>query len=128
MPASNAAAHRLTPDPAAVLSKAVWRAAEQLDLRQTRVAKMLGLSTATASRMAAGDWRLAEDSKAWELATAFVRIYRSLAGITGGEQQAMRAWLHSQNDALGDEPAHMIATTEGLIHVLHYLDAARSRI
>ena len=120
--------HSVTPDPAAVLSKAVLRAAEQLDLRQARVAKMLGLSTATASRLASGEWLLPQDSKAWELATAFVRIYRSLAAITGGEVQAMRDWLHSRNDALGDEPVHMIVTTEGLIHVLHYLDAARGRI
>jgi len=119
--------HHAVPDAAAVLSKAVLRAAEQLDLRQTRLAKILGLSTATASRLTAGDWLLPEDSKTWELATAFVRVYRSLAAITGGEVQAMRAWLHSRNDALGDEPAHMIVTTEGLIHVLHYLDAARGR-
>jgi hypothetical protein len=111
-----------------VLSKAAVRAADQLDLRQAQLARLLGLSTATVSRMTSGDWFLAEDSKAWELATAFVRIYRSLSAITGGKLQSMRDWLHSHNDALGDEPVQLIVTTEGLIHVLHYLDAARSRI
>jgi len=113
---------------AAVLSKATVRAAEQLDVRQAQLAKVLGLSAATTSRLAAGSWLLPQDSKAWELAAAFVRLYRSLAAITGGKAQAMRDWLHSGNDALGGEPAQRILTAEGLFHVIHYLDAARGRI
>lgn len=111
-----------------VLSKATVRAAEQLDVRQAQLAKVLGLSAATASRLAAGSWLLQQDSKAWELAAAFVRLYRSLAAVTGGKTQAMREWLHSGNDALGGEPAQRILTAEGLFHVVRYLDAARGRI
>jgi hypothetical protein len=110
------------------LSKAAVRAADQLDLRQVDLAKILGLSAATTSRLRAGTWRLPSDSKSWELATVFVRLYRSLSAITGGDMQAMRAWLHSGNDAFGGEPAALILTAEGLISVLHYLDAARGRI
>lgn len=113
---------------AAVLSKATVRAAEQMDVRQTQLARILGLSGATTSRLAAGTWLLPQDSKAWELAAAFVRLYRSLAAVTGGKSQAMRAWLHSDNDALGGEPAQRILTAEGLFHVVQYLDAARGRI
>ena len=113
---------------AAVLSKAAVRAAEQLDVRQAQLARVLGLSAATASRLAAGTWVLPRDSKAWELAAAFVRLYRSLAAVTGGKAQAMRDWLHSANDALGAEPAQRILTAEGLFHVVQYLDAARGRI
>jgi transcriptional regulator with XRE-family HTH domain len=113
---------------AALLSKATLRASDQLGLRQADLAKILGLSAATASRLRAGGWRLPSGSKAWELATAFVRVYRSLSAITGGDAQAMRTWLHSGNDAFGAEPAARILTAEGLISVLHYLDAARGRI
>ena len=113
---------------AAVLSKATARAAQQLDVRQAQLAKVLGLSAATASRLAAGNWLLQQNSKAWELAASFVRLYRSLAAITGGKTQAMRDWLHSENDALGGEPAQRILTAEGLFHVVRYLDAARGRI
>jgi hypothetical protein len=116
------------PAPAAVLSKAVVRAAEQLGLRQVQLARLLGLSTATASRLTAGTWELLPDSKSWELATSFVRLYRSLAAITGGTPQAMRLWLHSANAALGGEPAARILSAEGLVHVLQYLDAARGRV
>ncbi|HEY7930368.1 MAG TPA: MbcA/ParS/Xre antitoxin family protein [Steroidobacteraceae bacterium] len=117
------------PSPEAVLSKAVIRAASQLDLRQVQLARILGLSPASASRLAAGLWQIRADSKSWELATAFVRLYRSLSAITGGQRQAMRDWLHSSNDALGGgPPADRIITAEGLIHVVQYLDAARGRI
>ena len=116
------------PEAAAVLSRATSRAAERLGLRQAQLAIVLGLSPATASRLTAGSWQLAEGSKAWELAVAFVRLYRSLAAITGGQTQAMRDWLHSDNDALGGAPAQRILSAEGLIHVLLYLDAARGRI
>jgi transcriptional regulator with XRE-family HTH domain len=113
---------------AAVLSKAAVRAADQLGLRQSDLAKVLGLSAATASRLRAGTWLLAAGSKPWELATAFVRVYRSLSAITGGGTETMRRWLHSGNDALGAEPAVRILSAEGLISVLHYLDSARGRI
>ena len=115
-------------DPAAVLSRAAVRASEELGLRQMQLARVLGLSPATTSRLTAGTWLLAADSKSWELAAAFVRLYRSLAAITGGRPQAMRDWLYSHNDALGGEPAERILSAEGLIHVLQYLDAARGRI
>ena len=119
---------RTDPRTAAVLSKAAVRAADQLGLRQVDLARVLGLSAATASRLKAGTWQLPANSKAWELATAFVRVYRSLSAITGGGTEAMRRWLHSTNQALGGEPAERIQSAEGLISVLHYLDAARGRI
>ncbi len=116
------------PGAAAVLSQATVRAAEQLDLQQRQLARVLGVSGATVSRLTCGTWQLTEGSKTWELAVAFVRLYRSLAAITGGAREAMRAWLHSHNDALGAAPAERIVSAEGLFDVLRYLDAARGRI
>lgn len=116
------------PRPDAVLSKATVRAAEQLGLTQARLARVLGLSPATASRLASGDWRIPKDGKIWELATAFLRLFRSLSAITGGDMQAMRTWMHTPNTALGGEPAQLIGHAEGLIRVLHYLDAVRGRV
>jgi len=115
-------------EPAAVLSKAVVRAGDWLALTQTQLARTLGLSPATVSRLMTGNWQFAPDSKPWELAAILVRIYRALYAITGGDKDAMRAWLHAGNTALGAEPARLIGSTEGLVDVLHYLDASRSRI
>lgn len=126
--ASSYTATAPAPQAAAVLSKAVVRAAERLKLSQAQLARTLGLSPATASRLHAGTWQLSPDSKPWELAALLVRVYRSLDAITGGKVDAMQAWLHSGNAALGGEPAKLLGSCEGLIDVLHYLDASRSRI
>lgn len=115
------------PEPAAVLAKALLRAGQQLGLKQRALAGVIGASPATFSRIANGNRVLEAGSKHWELAAMLVRVYRALAAITGGNVEAMRAWLHTHNRALGAVPAQRLQTVEGLVHVLAYLDAARGR-
>ncbi|MFP3741297.1 MbcA/ParS/Xre antitoxin family protein, partial [Burkholderia sp. SIMBA_019] len=43
------------------------------------------------------------------------------------DEQA-RLWLTHDNLALGGKPLELIRTTEGLVRVVHYLDATRGRI
>lgn len=111
----------------AVLTKAVVKAAKLLDLNQSRVAGTLGVSEPTASRMFGGKYLLDPQRKEWELAALFVRVFRSLDSIVASDEKA-RAWLNSGNLALGDRPIDLLPRAEGLIRVLHYLDAARGRI
>jgi transcriptional regulator with XRE-family HTH domain len=116
------------PDEAAVLSRAVVRAAALLQMSQREVAAILGVSDSTASRLFAGRYLLAPDrNKEWELARLFVRFYRSLDALWGHEASA-HAWLASPNLALGVAPIELLASVEGLVRVVNYLDAARSRI
>lgn len=117
----------VTPDAAAVLTKAVARAAERLGLTRALLAKVLGVSPASVTRLYAGAYRLAPDRKEWELALLFVRLFRSLDSVVGDEATA-RAWLGSENHALNARPVDLIGHTEGLVRVVHYLDAARGRI
>ena len=115
-------------EPAAVLSKAVVRAARLLTLTQRDVAAALGISEATTSRLFAGKYLLSADrAKEWELALLFVRLYRSLDALWGHEETARR-WLASPNLALGAPPQDLVRTVEGLVRVVAYLDAARSRV
>lgn len=111
----------------AVLSKAVVRAAGLLGVTQTQVAETIGVSDATASRMFGGKYLLDPNCKEWELASLFVRLFRSLESIVGSDEKA-RQWLRSRNLALGERPLNLIPRAEGLIRVLHYLDSARGRI
>ena len=116
------------PDPAGVLSRAVVRAARLLGLTQREMARMLGVSDATASRLFAGHYRLdVARGKEWELARLFVRFYRSLDALWGHEASA-RLWLESPNLALAARPIELIVTIEGLVRVVGYLDAARGRV
>ncbi len=121
---------RTAPVPAAgpTLSKAVLRAATILDLSQTAMAEVLGVSKATASRLAAGTYQLDPvRRKEWELALLFVRMFRSLDAVVGHGEQA-RTWLRGPNAALGGPPIEAIASAEGLVRVVQYLDAVRGRI
>lgn len=116
------------PDPSATLTKAVLRAAQFLGLSQATLADVLGVSTATASRLFGGNYLLQPARRReWEFALLFVRIYRSLDAIVGNDRDA-RTWLRSENRALGAQPLELIRGAEGLVRVLHYLDASRSRV
>ena len=110
-----------------VLTKAVVRAAKSLELNQSKVAATLGVSDPTVSRMFGDKYFLDPERKEWELATLFVRLFRSLDSIVGSNEKA-REWLSSENKALGGRPIDLLPRAEGLIRVLYYLDASRGRI
>ncbi|RLK44942.1 antitoxin Xre/MbcA/ParS toxin-binding domain-containing protein [Cupriavidus plantarum] len=116
-----------TPDPGTTLTKAVMRAAAFLGISQAVIASVLGISTASVSRMASGGYILDAHRKEWEFGVLFVRLFRSLDAILGHDEQA-RLWLTHDNLALGGKPLELIRTTEGLVRVVHYLDATRGRI
>ncbi len=124
VPLSNAAA---TPDPSAVLTKAVARAAERLGITKALLAKILGLSPPTVTRLYSGAYKLDERRKEWEFALLFVRVFRSLDSIVGDEQTARR-WLNSDNRALNGKPIDLIRRTDGLVRVVQYLDASRALV
>lgn len=118
----------LPPDKNAVASKALLRAAELLGLSAKEVAGIIGVSEATVSRLkrAPGTARLS--GKSCELALLFIRLYRSLDAITGGDDRSSRQWMRAENTALGGVPADRIRTIDGLTHVLAYLDARRAPV
>ena len=124
---NTAAATEQTANAAVVLSKAVARAAERLGVSRALLAKVLGVSPATITRLHAGDYQLEQHRKEWEFALLFVRLFRSLDSIVGEERTA-RAWLNSDNKALNARPIELISQTEGLVRVVHYLDAARGLV
>jgi len=114
------------PDKAAVLTKAVLRAATQLGLTNKLLATVIGLSEATVSRMRAGEYVLQPGHKPFELAVLFVRLYRSLDAIVGGDDRVAGAWLKNRNSLLDAEPLALIQTVAGLMNVIQYLDARRA--
>jgi uncharacterized protein (DUF2384 family) len=110
-----------------VLTKALVSAAKALELNQARVAATLGVSTPTVSRMFSEHYLLDPQRKEWELAALFIRVFRSLDSIVASDEKA-RAWLNSDNQALGGRPIDLLPRAEGLVRVLHYLDTARGRV
>ena len=116
------------PGEAAVITKAVVNAAERLGLNARILAAVIGVSEATVSRMKRQDHLLERDSKPFELAVLFVRLFRSLDAIVGGDEMVARQWLRNGNLALGAAPHDKITSISGLTDVLAYLDARRALI
>jgi Protein of unknown function (DUF2384) len=73
-----------------------------------------------------GKYTLDPEEKAFELAVLFVRLYRSLDAIVGGDDAVAAAWLKNRNLALEAEPLNMIQTASGLMNAIAYLDARRA--
>ncbi|MDB4915572.1 MAG: hypothetical protein JWM95_3216 [Gemmatimonadetes bacterium] len=115
------------PEPAQVLARATLAAAERLELRHRHLAAIIGSSEASVSRLQSARG-LDPDTKEGELALMFLRLYRALDALVGGDDGKARAWLHAENAHLGGVPAERIRTVEGLVDVVQYLDAMRGRL
>jgi hypothetical protein len=124
-----AVAARLAPAPdGAVVTKAVLRAAERLGISNRALSRILGLSEASISRMRSGAFVLAPRDKSYEIALLFVRLFRSLDAIVGGDDAAARGWIGSENAALGGVPLQQIQSLTGLVTAIGYLDARRALV
>jgi hypothetical protein len=110
----------------AVVTKAVVRAAGRLQVSHKALARILGVSEATVSRMAAGSHALDPDGKAFELATLFIRLFRAVDALTSGDEAVAATWLRSENTALGAAPIALVQSVSGLVNVVAYLDARRA--
>jgi len=117
----------IQPDAAHVLSKAVGRAAERLQLSRAMLATILGLSPATITRLYDGKYILDQKRKEWDFALLFMRVFRSLDSIVSNDETA-RVWLNNNNLALNARPIELITQTEGLVRVVHYLDTSRGLV
>jgi hypothetical protein len=117
-----------TPEPRRVLTSAVMRASALYAITQAALAQILGLSPSTVSRMANGSYTLDDQKKEWELGALFVRLFRSLDAVVGSNDATARGWLNGENSGLKAKPIDLIRSTEGLVRVVQYLDAARGRL
>lgn len=92
----------------------------------TAASTRLGTSSRSVSRVGSGAFQLDAGSKPFELAVLFLRLFRSLDAIVGGDVAVARAWLRNTNTALGAAPMTLIESVAGLVHVVAYLDDRRA--
>src|SRR5688572_30056244 len=105
------AARERQADPAAVLAKAVVRAADYLGLQKAELSRLLGVSAASVTRLYQGAFAVDPASKTGEHALLFVRLFRSLDSIVG-TREAARTWLTGPNAGLNGRPIELIQTTQ----------------
>lgn len=114
------------PDKQRVLSKTVVQAAAYLELQKHTLADVLGLDIVTTSGLCSEDYLLSFVEREWELALLLISLYDRLYIITGGSQADAVKWLNSPNYALQNiAPVELIATMDGLMHVVRYLGKLR---
>ncbi len=113
-------------DPGAVLAKATSRSSVLLGLTGAALARVIGVSEPTVSRVLSGDRPLNPASKEGELAALLVRVFRSLDALVGNDDQKRLAWMKSHNQALAGVPLQLIEKAEGLVTTLAYLDGMRA--
>jgi uncharacterized protein (DUF2384 family) len=117
------------PPPEAVVAKALVRAAQRLGIAQAELAEVLGTSAASVSRTFSGERPVAPESAEGRHALLFLRLFRSLDTLVGGDEDKARRWLEAPNTHLGGQPPRaLLASTPGLVRVAEYLDAMRGTL
>ncbi|MBE0365733.1 hypothetical protein PULV_b0378 [Pseudoalteromonas ulvae UL12] len=111
---------------AQVLMKAFSNACEHLKVSNTEKCAIIGVNPSTLSRNQQKGF--APQSKTGELQLQFIRLYRSLYAISGGDSAFMQHWFRSNNKALNAIPSHYVCSIVGLINTNEYLDAMRGKI
>ena len=83
----------------AVVAKALVRAAQRLGLSQGDLAAVLGTSAASVSRTWNGERPIAPDSAEGRHALLFLRVFRSLDTLVGGDEEKAQRWLASHDQS-----------------------------
>jgi hypothetical protein len=114
-------------DAPAVLTKALFNAADALDLKRGELAAIVGLDRTTLNRYRSRSG-IDPQTKTGELALLLIRVYRDLYALFGGNAAQMRHWLTTENMHLNGVPRSLLASVQGLVSVAGYLDAMRGKV
>lgn len=105
-----------------VLAKAFTNAGKALGVSQAELGQIIGKDR---SNFRHG---LDPKTKSGELALLFIRCYRSLFALVGGQVKDMQHWMQTENTHTGGVPSEQIKTVTGLAYVVEYLDAIRAKV
>jgi hypothetical protein len=106
----------------ALLTKALLRAAEQLDLA-ANLSPLLRITTEEAAQLQSGSRLLDPEKPEWASALGIVGMFRTLIELLSTPERA-KAWLGTPNDTLGAKPIELLGSSDAeLVH--RYLSAVR---
>lgn len=105
-----------------VLAKAFSNAGKALGISQSELGLIIGKDR---SNFRTG---IEPSSKSGELALLFIRCYRSLFALVGGQIEDMQHWMQTENLHTGGIPVVQLKTVSGLTYVVEYLDAIRAKV
>lgn len=107
-----------------VVAKALINLKEELCLSNESVGQIIGADASTVFRI--GKNMDMKENKVFEGALLFIRAYRSLFALLGGDKAAMIHWLTTANKDFDEKrPIDYVKSLVGLVEVVQYLDAMR---
>ena len=122
---SNAVAQ---PTDAALVTHAFIEAGRELGMTLGQLAKVIGVSESAMKNYSRGSADISSP-KDQELSLGFIRVYRALFAVLGGNREQMQHWMHTPNRHLNQQtPAALATTYQGLAELNVYLDAMRGRV
>lgn len=106
-----------------VVMKAYINAYKALGISDNQAAKVIGVGRSTLLRKTGFE----TDSKQNELQILFIRFYRSLFALFGGDLTSMKHWFEHKNKHIRGVPRELCFTVTGLVNINAYLDALRGK-
>ena len=107
-----------------VLAKALFNIGQQLNLTQTQLASILGISKSKLSRFRT-QLKIDPTSKQGELALLLINLFKALHDLSGGDPDWIQHFLKSKNRVTGGVPMEQIETVRGLVSVVQFVEAIR---
>ena len=110
-----------------IINEAVVNAAKILELRQSELTRIIGPKKTQMSDLFNKNINAIHhsDTVYWDHAILFLRLFRSLYALFGEDKEQSQEWLKNYNYHLNGVPLELSKTTQGLVHVVSYLDAMR---
>lgn len=122
---ANALAHRSDDE---LVTTAFIEAGRELGMTLGQLSRIIGVSESTMKNYSRGKASIAS-AKDQELSLGFIRVFRALYAILGGNREQMQHWMNTANEHFnGQVPAELVENYQGLAEVNVYLDAMRGRL
>jgi hypothetical protein len=113
-------------DRARILTTAVIRAADVLQLSDTRLARVLRVPRSAIPHLRSGERTLNAATAGWDLGGLLVRLSRGLEASLGHENSICADWLRAYCTHVGAVPLEHIESIEGLVGLVRHLEAERA--
>lgn len=115
-------------DDAELITGALLAAGRELGMTLAQLARVVGVSESAMKNYSRGSASISSP-KDQELSLGFIRVYRALFAILGGDSEQMLHWMKTPNRHFNKQvPLQLVETYQGLAELNVYLDAMRGRL
>jgi hypothetical protein len=113
---------------AELITHAFIEAGRELGMTLGQLARVIGVSESAMKNYSRGS-AVINSPKNQELSLGFIRVYRALFAILGGNREQLQHWMSTPNRHLNSQEPRALATNyQGLAELNVYLDAMRGRL